>query len=44
MRRIILDLFAGPGGWSHALTVPGARASAWSGTAGPAKPGLESFG
>ncbi len=25
MRRIILDLFAGPGGWSHALTVLGAR-------------------
>ncbi len=25
MRRIILDLFAGPGGWSRALTVPGAR-------------------
>lgn len=25
MRRIILDLFAGPGGWSHALSVLGAR-------------------
>ncbi|CQR61878.1 Modification methylase SinI [Streptomyces leeuwenhoekii] len=25
MRRIILDLFAGPGGWSHALTLLGAR-------------------
>lgn len=25
MRRIILDLFAGPGGWSHALTTLGAR-------------------
>ncbi len=25
MRRIILDLFAGPGGWSHALTAIGAR-------------------
>lgn len=25
MRRIILDLFAGPGGWSHALTILGAR-------------------
>nr|WP_239157982.1 DNA cytosine methyltransferase [Streptomyces sp. SID13726] len=25
MRRIILDLFAGPGGWSHALTVLGTR-------------------
>lgn len=25
MRRIILDLFACPGDWSHALTVPGAR-------------------
>lgn len=25
MRQIILDLFAGPGGWSHALTVLGAR-------------------
>jgi DNA (cytosine-5)-methyltransferase 1 len=25
VRRIILDLFAGPGGWSHALTVLGAR-------------------
>ncbi|SDN15783.1 hypothetical protein SAMN05444921_120124 [Streptomyces wuyuanensis] len=25
MRRIILDLFAGPGGLSHALAVPGAR-------------------
>ncbi|WP_443060020.1 DNA cytosine methyltransferase [Streptomyces sp. NBC_00485] len=25
MRRIILDLFAGPGGWSHALTGLGAR-------------------
>lgn len=25
MKRIILDLFAGPGGWSHALTVLGAR-------------------
>jgi DNA (cytosine-5)-methyltransferase 1 len=25
VRRIILDLFAGPGGWSHALTALGAR-------------------
>ncbi len=25
MRRIVLDLFAEPGDWSHALTVPGAR-------------------
>ncbi|MQY38722.1 hypothetical protein SRB17_67350 [Streptomyces sp. RB17] len=25
MRRIIPDLFTGPGGWSNALTVPGAR-------------------
>ncbi|MDQ0810317.1 site-specific DNA-cytosine methylase [Streptomyces sp. B3I7] len=25
MKRIILDLFAGPGGWSHALTVLGAQ-------------------
>ncbi len=25
MRRIVLDLFAGPGGWSHALTVLGSR-------------------
>ncbi|MFF4398576.1 hypothetical protein [Streptomyces sp. NPDC001480] len=25
MKRIIPDLLAGPGGWSHALTVPGPR-------------------
>ncbi|MFF9001603.1 DNA cytosine methyltransferase [Streptomyces achromogenes] len=25
MKRFILDLFAGPGGWSHALTLLGAR-------------------